>query len=172
MKKLLFILMILSSLGFIVYSCVKANETVSLHNGRCTGSANCTACSNCSRCGHCSSGGSCGVCRGSSSGRSFYSSSSRSRKSTKKKNSSTYTSSKSSGINATSKSYNFSSGSTILYVNTNRLNVRKSPSTKSEILEKVERYDELIYIETSGSWYKVKVEETGTVGYVYYSLVK
>lgn len=175
MKKFILFLTILSSLGFITYSCVKANETEALHDGRCTGSANCTVCSNCSRCAHCSSGGSCGVCGGGSPKRSFYSATKPKRYTKKENTKSTYTSSGNSSTSnnySSTKIYNFSSGETLLYVNTDLLNIRKSPSTESEILEKVERFDELIYLETNGSWYKVEVKESGTVGYVYYSLVK
>lgn len=135
----------------------------------CTGSSSCTACSNCSGCKHCAkNGGSCGVCSGGS-----YKSYSTS-KPKKKKTSSAKTSSSSTKTNSYNQTNSISTynGGDYLYVNINELNVRKESNSKSSILEKVKLNDALKYIKTEGSWYKVEVVATKTVGYVYYKYVK
>lgn len=159
------------------------------HNGRCTGSAGCTACSNCSRCGHCSAGGTCGVCRGSSSGRSFYSSenSTKSKKTSSKNrnsNSSYSTSPKSNGFysgSSVSKKknpvYYYNSNSVLteenyLYVIGNSINVRKGPGENYAVLEKVIKNQKLIFLSEDGNWLKIVVDATKTEGYVYAKLVR
>ncbi len=135
----------------------------------CTGSSSCTACSNCSGCRHCAkNGGSCGVC--SSGSYKSYSTS----KPKKKKSSSVKTSSNQTKTNSSNqpKSISIYNSGDYLYVNINELNVRKQPNSKSSILEKVRSNDALKYLKTEGSWYKVEVVATKTVGYVYYKYVK
>ncbi len=56
-RKILLItgLVLVSSIGYVVYSTISS---------KCTGSKNCYACKNCSGCKHCAKdGGTCGTCR-------------------------------------------------------------------------------------------------------------
>lgn len=160
------------------------------HNGKCTGSASCSACSNCSRCGHCSAGGTCGVCRGSSSGRSFYSSGSSSKKKTLAKKKSTNSSNITTDTNSRYGFYSNSSdakGKTpvyddehtslseenFLYVNGNSINVRKGPGENYPVLEKVNKNQKLVFVsEEEEGWLKIIVYSTGTEGYVYRKFVR
>jgi|GEM_PF-4738481 len=140
----------------------------------CTGSSYCTACSNCSGCKHCAkNGGSCGVC---SSGRPKSYSSPKPKKksstSTKKSSGSAGTSSSAGSSSHYPQSALFFSSGDYLYVTINELNVRKESNSKSAILEKVKLNDKLKYIKTEGSWYKVEVAASRTIGYVYYKYVK
>ncbi|MFT3918153.1 SH3 domain-containing protein [Cloacibacterium sp.] len=47
-------------------------------------------------------------------------------------------------------------------------NIRELPSTKSKIIEKVEKNASLILLQNSGKWLKVRVKKSGKTGYVYY----
>lgn len=139
------------------YNCPKIVE----NEGRCTGSAYCSACSNCSRCAHCSSGGSCGVCSGTSSN-NFYST----QKTYKKPK--TTTSSNNYGSVESSKVH-YEGDSITIY--SEAINLREKPNTKSKILEKLSSGDTVIFIEKTGDWSKIKVEETGTIGFVFSKLL-
>jgi uncharacterized protein YgiM (DUF1202 family) len=137
------------------YSCTKIIED----EGRCTGSAYCSACSNCSRCAHCSNGGSCGVCSSSSSN-------------------SSYTTPKTKrGIKTSTYYYEPVQETKVYYENesitiySETINLRQKPSTKSIILEKLNYGDTVLFIEKMGEWSKIKVEETGTIGFVYSRLL-
>lgn len=126
------------------YSC----STTVAKGRRCTGSAYCTACTNCSRCAHCSNGGSCGVCSGGST-ETNYTPSKKSRRYSKP--------------NYATRTYNKNE---TVYVAVDTINVRKGPSYKYDIIEKIYFGDSISYLEKSGLWIKIKVEKTGTVGYV------
>lgn len=115
----------------------------------CNGSAYCSACKNCTGCKHCAkNGGSCGVC---SSGI------------TSRKSSNGKSKSYKSSINAKA---SFKKGD-ILYVVSNSLNLREGPSTKYKIIEKLTNSSRVKLLEINGSWLKVKVETSETIGYVY-----
>ena len=122
----------------------------------CNGSAYCTACKNCSGCKHCAkNGGSCGVC---SSNRSY----------TRPKKTTTV---KTSYTNSAYASNNYLAGQNLI-VTSNLLNLRKSPNTTSQIIEKLSSESELKILEVFGSWLKVKVLKSNNVGYVYSRYVK
>ncbi|PKP17232.1 MAG: hypothetical protein CVU07_04570 [Bacteroidetes bacterium HGW-Bacteroidetes-23] len=136
----------------LIASCCSTED-----GGRCTGSAYCTACKNCSGCKHCNSGGSCGVCDGGKS-RNKSSSSSKSKNNT---SGTTYSvKSKSTG------SRNFYKGDRLFVANTT-LNLRSGPGTKYEIIAKLKMNDELIFIESSSDWIKVKIKDSGVEGWTF-----
>lgn len=172
MKNLIYYLTL--TLGIIfLNSCVKAETTSNEHNGRCTGSAYCSACSNCSRCAHCSAGGTCGVCAGSSSGRSFYSAPKKSKKTSTKKSNNSYGFYSSGNVLKAKKSnpiktYNTNDEKKIVVTAIpDVINIRNKPSIKARIVEKVHKKERLIIIQNLGNWLKIKVEKTGTVGFVF-----
>ena len=127
--------------------------------GKCTGSAYCSTCKNCSRCKYCSNGGSCGVCAGTRI--NTFSSSS------KKSTSTSSTSSK----KTTKVTPNYYAGKTLTVVNAS-LNLRKEPSTNSEIIESLSKNDKLSFIEEKGEWIKVLVNDSEKIGWVYAKYVK
>lgn len=139
------------------YNCLKIVE----NEGRCTGSAYCSACSNCSRCGHCSSGGSCGVCSSTSSNK--INTSPKINKRQKTSSSSYHYGS----VESTKVHYEGES----ITIYSEAINLREKPNTKSKILEKLSHGDAVIFIEKTGDWSKIKVEETGTVGFVFSKLL-
>lgn len=161
------------SLTFLWFACVCSGQqqtsTASCCSSErgCSGSSYCTACSNCSGCRHCAKeGGSCGVC--SSGSTKSYSTSK-----PKKKNSSTKPSAKKSNIQSSdSKPTATYKNGDYLYVVVDQLNIRKQSNSSSAILEKVNRNSKLKFIEAEGSWYKVEVTATQTIGYVYFKYVK
>jgi hypothetical protein len=140
------------------YNCTKIIE----NEGRCSGSSYCSACSNCSRCAHCSNGGTCGVCSGSSSN-SFYTTTPKAKKKVKITTSTYY--------------YEPVQETTVYYENesitiySETINLREEPNTKSIILEKLSYGDTVVFIEKTGEWSKIKVEETGTIGFVFSKLL-
>lgn len=130
------------------YNCLPNVEK----GGRCTGSAYCSACKNCSRCAHCSNGGSCGVCSSNISSE-YYTTPKKSKRS----------SSSSSYSSKTAKTYY--KNETITVYN-EVINLRKGPGLKYSIIEKIPYGGSVSYILESGEWIKVKVEKTGTIGYI------
>ncbi|WP_333809260.1 SH3 domain-containing protein [Flavobacterium sp.] len=138
------------------YDCSTSYDEI----GRCTGSAYCTACKNCSRCAHCSNGGTCGVCSGTSN--NFYSS--------EKKKSRKTTSTNYSNKLYTTKKYYYADEEITIY--NDSINLREKPSTSSKILEKLSFGDKVIFIEKTGDWIKVKVEENENIGYLYSKILK
>lgn len=131
--------------------------------GRCTGSAYCTACSNCSRCAHCGSGGTCGVC---SSKSIDYTPKKRNKPSAKK----SYPAQSKTSANKDrdiSNSTDLSTNQEILIVQKAVINIRKRASINSVIIERAYKNARLIKLQTLNSWHKIKVEKTGTIGYVY-----
>lgn len=125
--------------------------------GRCTGSAYCSACKNCSGCKHCAkNGGSCGVCATGT----------RSTISSTKKSPSYY-----STPTKTSLPKNYAKGES-LFVNASTLNLREGPGSNFKIIEKLTPKSTLIYIKTEGTWFKVKVIKSQTIGYVHSKYVK
>lgn len=127
-----------------------------INNGRCTGSAYCSACKNCSRCAHCSNGGSCGVCSGSSSN-DYYS------KTKKKAYEINY-------YKSTPKSRTYYKDEKII-ISKEKINLRELPSSKSKIIEVLNNGQTVTFIQDVGDWYQVKVERTGTIGYIYSKLL-
>jgi len=126
----------------------------------CSGSDYCSACKNCSGCAHCNSGGSCGVCKSSSSN-NHYSTPKRKKNSARSKPVQYYQ-------YTTSKTYNADEPITIYK---ELINLREKPNTKSEVLESLLYGDTVIFIEKKGEWSKVKVEKTGTVGFIFSKLL-
>ncbi|WP_422104641.1 SH3 domain-containing protein [Winogradskyella sp.] len=115
----------------------------------CKGSAYCTACKNCTGCKHCAkNGGTCGVC---SSGNTKKRTSSRKPKSYK---------------SSTNSKVIYKKGD-ILYVSSSSLNLREGPSTKFKIIEKLNKYSKVELLKIKGSWLKVKVVASNSIGYVY-----
>ena len=139
------------------YNCTKLAE----NKGRCTGSAYCSACSNCSRCAHCSNGGTCGVCSGSSSNSSY------TIPKIKKKVKTTTSTYYYEPVQETKVYYE--NESITIYSET--INLREKPSTKSIIIEKISYGDTVIFIEKTGEWSKIKVEGTGSIGFVFSKLL-
>lgn len=135
------------------YNC----HVITTKKGRCTGSVNCTVCRNCSRCAYCSNGGSCGVCGGG------YSSSSKYNHSSSKKNKKSSTASSFYYSSKASRTYN--EDETIIIYN-DMINVRKGPGLKYEIIEKIYLGDSVTFIERYEIWLKVKVEKTGSIGFI------
>ena len=117
--------------------------------GKCTGSASCTACKNCSRCAYCSNGGSCGVCSKRTEIQTFV-------PKTATKNSSLH-------IVTTEKK---TTSHSLFYAANTALNLRKEPVATSAVVEVVKRNGRLIHLATMKDWVKVRVEESGNVGYV------
>ena len=167
MKKSLLITILLAiATGLFVNPSVKAFDNPHGKGGRCTGSAYCTACSNCSRCAHCSSGGTCGVCDRGSSKSITYTPKKRNKHSAKKSYP-TQNRSSASTDQSFPNSTDQNSTNDILIVKKDVVNIRKSTSTSSLIIEKAYKNARLIKLQTLNTWYKVKVEKTGTIGYVY-----
>ena len=137
------------------YNCARIVEV----EGRCTGSAYCSACSSCSRCAHCSNGGTCGVCSSSSSYSSYSTP-----KAKKKSKASTYYYKP---IKETKVYYE----NEFITIYAEAINLREKPNTQSIILEKLGYGDAVVFIEKNGEWSKVKVEETGTIGFVFSKLL-
>ncbi|MGU3374657.1 SH3 domain-containing protein [Chryseobacterium sp. M5A1_1a] len=141
------------------------------HGGKCTGSAYCTACSNCSRCGHCSGGGTCGVCKGNFSPATLPSKRSPSKKSSSRSKSDSYYTPGSKGSSAKISRSSIEDLSINLPLNniiiSNRAtNLFEKQSFKSKIIETVSKNTSLIKISKNSSWYKVKVQKSGKVGYI------
>lgn len=160
---------------FFINSCVKAENTAIADNGRCTGSAYCSACSNCSRCGHCSAGGSCGVCSGSSRGRGNSPTTKKSKKATPKRTTNskpTYTAvakTKSPESSIKNTFYYDANGDRVVLITsiTPITNIRNLPSLKGKVIEQIKKGAKLIVLENYGEWIKIKVKQTGTVGFVF-----
>ncbi len=155
----------------------------------CTGSASCRACKTCNYCKYCNSGGSCGVCSGGSTRTSA--------KSSIYRGSETYSSPTTSPGNAntsyllrskeiTTSSLNNYNREDIYYVsddlyspfylktlmvNTETLNLRSGPGTEYAVLEKLTKYQELIFLAMTGEWVKVKTRASNRNGFVHYKFV-
>lgn len=56
-------------------------------------------------------------------------------------------------------------------VNTIALNLRAGPGTEYVILERLNKYQELIFLAMTGNWVKVKVKSSNTIGFVHYKYV-
>lgn len=56
-------------------------------------------------------------------------------------------------------------------IHSETINLREKPSTKSIILEKLNYGETVVFIEKTGEWSKIKVEETGTIGFVFSKLL-
>lgn len=160
----------------LIASCCEGKE------GRCTGSSYCTACKNCSSCKYCNSGGSCGVCTGGSrrttTPKSYKSNSTNRSSSSYSRYGSTnsYSSNKSNGFYS-SEIYDLPNDVyseyylKTLIVNAKTLNLRKGPGANYEILEKLNKNQELVFLAMTGDWVKVKVKSTNTIGFVNYQYV-
>lgn len=51
------------------------------------------------------------------------------------------------------------------------INLRSGPGLKYNIIEKIYFGQTISYIQKDGEWIKVKIEKTGTLGYVYNKLL-
>lgn len=118
------------------------------NGGRCTGSEYCTACKNCSGCKHCNSGGSCGVCRPKTKAR-------KAQKVTKRK---THY-----NIPDQTKAPNYLKG---IRIQEKSVLLRKGPGLDFATVLKLYKNDQLLYLASTGSWIKVKVVGTSTVGFI------
>jgi hypothetical protein len=145
-------------------------------SGRCTGSSYCSACTNCSRCKHCNSGGSCGVCSGASitTNNNNYSNSSKKRNPVSNNiNKKTYSTDNVDTLeidylpNDTYSEYYLKT----FIVSIQTLNLRKGPGTNYGIMEKLSKYQELIFLAITGNWIKVLVKSTKSIGFVYYEYI-
>lgn len=150
MKTLLFSI-VLTIAGYFGFT--NSSHFISFFTERgCSGSAYCSACTNCSGCRHCAKeGGSCGACNSNLKRRVRSKSSSNSLRSAPK-------------IEALS----FKSK---LYTTAN-LNLRSGPGTHYKIVERLSKNEPLEYLETTGSWIKIKVIQSGNVGYGYYKYIQ
>lgn len=52
------------------------------------------------------------------------------------------------------------------------VNVRKRPDLNAKIIEKLRRGSKLMNLGYQNLWYKVKVAESGKIGYVHYSVTQ
>lgn len=151
---------------FFLHSCFKANDNIG-HDGRCTGSANCSACTTCSRCGHCGAGGTCGACTVSSSTKS---------KPKKHKKSESYASSGKKSKKPPKiviDEVNINIGSNSRYIaSIPKIIIYERQSKESNIIERVTKNEKLIWLEKQPHWYKVKVQKSGKIGYVYHNDTK
>ncbi|SIS32738.1 hypothetical protein SAMN05421768_10326 [Chryseobacterium joostei] len=141
------------------------------HGGKCTGSTYCTACSNCSRCGHCSGGGTCGVCKSNFSPTTIPSKRSPSKKSSSRSKSDSYYKPNSKGSSTKIPKSSIEDLSINLTLNSIIISNRatkifEKQSFKSKIIETVSKNTSLIKISKNSSWYKVKVQKSGKVGYI------
>ena len=144
----------------LVASCCEKDEA------KCTGSASCRACKNCKYCKYCTSGGTCGVCSNKSESTLTLP------KIQSLKTRETYSSSThSNGI------YNLKNDPLSEYylktlmVNVDQLNLRKGPGTSYESIEKLSRYQELIFLAMTGDWVKVKVKSSQNIGFVHFKYI-
>jgi len=58
-----------------------------------------------------------------------------------------------------------------LMVNTLALNLRAGPGAEHVVLEKLSKYQELVFLAMTGNWVKVKVQSTSTIGFIHYKYV-
>ncbi len=181
--KLIFVLLILFISNISIGQVTTTASCCSSKKGRCTGSAYCNVCTNCSRCGYCNSGrGFCGVCNGRKPNRTNNSSSRKTNKSYNR-----------SGYNSSSRTYEYSTSPTTesnnkkweslpddsyseyymktLVVTAEILNLRKGTNTSYEIIQKLTKNQELLFLAITGEWVKVKVKSNGTIGFVHYKYV-
>lgn len=165
------ITLMLLSIFSLTYSQEIASSCCSSASERgCTGSSYCTACKNCSGCKHCAkNGGSCGACSGRSSKKSYKSDSSTSKNKKNKSSSSTKQNIKSPDQPKTVIAYRKDD---YLTVSIDELNVRQEANSSSKILEKLKKNSKVKFIKAEGSWYKVEIVNSKTIGYVYSKHVK
>lgn len=124
---------------------------------KCSGDESCNACTNCSGCKHCKSGGTCGVC---SDGKPDVV---RRKEKVKKKGDKVKTVTKTITETPAVKYYKEQP----IFVTVASINLRKDPGTDAKILEKVKKGDRVFFLKIKDDWIKVRVEKTGTVGYVH-----
>lgn len=131
--------------------------------GRCTGSAYCTACKNCKYCKYCNSGGVCGVCSSIATQK---------RNNYKNYSSNTFVLSEKNNSpmfiadNPSSQYY-----LKTLVVNANVLNLRIGPGKTYQVIHKLNRNQELIFLGMKGDWIKVKVNSNLMIGYIHYNYI-
>lgn len=167
MKNTLFILLII--IGLNSFGQENTIASCCVIGGRCTGSVYCSACTNCKYCKHCAkNGGSCGVCSvGNTRSYKPRKKKIRSRKlnytrTRKKQNTNT--------IYGKFKINNYINAP-YLYVTSTVLHLRKGAGSRYKIIAKLTKDTKLIYIKKQGNWIKIKVVESGLIGYVYYKYV-
>lgn len=141
---------------------IMCSDLAAEKEARCTGSSNCRACKNCKYCKHCNSGGSCGVCSG---GRSSYRSTTRSARSTPKVRK-VYSTTGSSIYSLPDDPYSQYYLKTLIVTNT-YLNMRSGPGTNYRIIQKLKKDQLLTFLAMIGSWVKVRIKGSKTVGYVH-----
>jgi uncharacterized protein YgiM (DUF1202 family) len=131
--------------------------------GRCSGDGSCTACKNCSACKHCSKeGGSCGVC-------SSYSAPQPEKPYKSRAKSSSTTNFTSTGTVKPKKPYKRSQ---MLEVTSETLSVRKGPGKNHKVVEVINYGDMVTYVSQEGEWLYIRVDASGTNGWVNYKFVK
>lgn len=60
----------------------------------------------------------------------------------------------------------------VLVIKLNVVNVRKRPNLNAEIIEKLRKGSKLMILEYQDLWYKIKVAESGNIGYIHYSVTQ
>lgn len=148
--KIYLISLLVTISGLVLFLNNSSSKAENLCNGgRCTGSSNCRACKNCSRCAHCSSGGTCGVCATPTT-KTIYKTSKLVNTAPKKNNGSS----------------NHKSYSAIYKVIAKNLNIRKRPSTDSNIIYTLRYGDTVTVIKVvNEKWFEVEVN--GVKGYAF-----
>ncbi|CAL2078871.1 hypothetical protein [Tenacibaculum sp. 190524A05c] len=127
---------------------------VSISEARCTGSPYCRACKNRSRCKHCNSGGSCGVCER----KEFITKSKK--QDIKRINYDVKNNKETKQNNKTNKKQ--------LLIKKAKTPLRSGPGESYYIINKLNKYEELILLSVHNEWFKVKVKRTETIGFIYY----
>ncbi len=56
-------------------------------------------------------------------------------------------------------------------VNTTTLNLRKGPGTSYDIIERLIKNQELVFLAMTGVWVKVRVKSTNSIGFVHYKYI-
>jgi hypothetical protein len=168
MRLLLLLLLLTGSLHaqnpkLIASCCTNKPKAKPKDFGRCSGDASCTACRNCSACKHCSKeGGSCGVCKSYSPHQSEKPYKSRAKSST----TSNFTESH---IAKPKKPYKRSQ---MLEVTSETLSVRKGPGINHKVVEVINYGDMVTYVSKEDEWLYIRVDASGTNGWVNYKFVK
>jgi len=166
-KKLLILIIILCSNAVVsqttklIASCCTPAVEQKEDYGRCSGDAYCTACKNCSACKHCSKeGGSCGVCA------SYAAPVVAKPRKVKAK---AFTAAGGTTVVKPMKQYKRLQ---MLEVTSETLNVRDGAGSNYKVLEVINYGDMVTYISHDGEWLYVRVDESGTNGWVNYKFVK
>lgn len=154
MKRMLFILFVIT---------IKFTSTFA-QGRKCYGYDNCTACTTCSACQYCAKGGgTCGVCSSSKHTPA---------KTTKKKTPTIEYKTIPSNNSPSNTIKSTSDDKDIFIVTASSLNLRSGPGVSFAIIISLEFGTEIIALTSNGIWWKVRVVNSGLVGYVHSSFIK